>query len=69
MVTFQTSDKAADVAEKYSKKLKAKDWAQKTTMDMEGQHIRMFEKDNRIVNIMAAPDDDGTTIRVTVSEK
>ncbi len=69
LITLITDDDLDKVMKKCGKELTSKGWSQKAKMDLGEQKTIMYQKNNRMVNVMAVKVDGSTHIRLTVSEK
>ena len=66
---FQTKDDASKVSEVYLTEMEAKGWSKEMTMDMGGQKMMVFKKDERMANVSIATDDEMTQITLTVAKE
>ena len=66
---FQTKDDSSKVSEAYLTEMEAKGWSKEMSMDMGGQKMMMFKKDERIANVSIASDEEMTQIALTVAKE
>jgi hypothetical protein len=66
---FQTQDDPSKVSEAYLTEMEAKGWSKEMTMDMGGQKMMVFKKDERMANVSIASDDEMTQIVLTVAKE
>ena len=68
-LVFQTKDDASRVSEAYLAEMEAKGWSKEMSMDMGGQKMLAFKKDERGVNVSIASDEEMTQISLTVAKE
>jgi hypothetical protein len=66
-VTLTTPDPVDKVAANYKEQMTSHGWAEQATMNMGGQTILVYGKDERVTNIAVMPMEGETTITVTVA--
>ena len=57
MVTLISSDDVGTIAAAYKKEMSSKGWKEQTSMNVEGQHVLILQKDERAINITIIKDD------------
>ncbi|MBW1850765.1 MAG: hypothetical protein JRJ15_04925 [Deltaproteobacteria bacterium] len=67
IVSLTTTDDVKAVRKTYQQKMKAKGWSEETSMNMSGQSMLIYKKENRIASISIAQADDATQISVSVA--
>jgi hypothetical protein len=68
-VMFQTKDDTSKVSDTYLAEMEAKGWSKEMSMDMGGRKMLVFKKDERIVNVSIATQEEMTQIALTVSKE
>lgn len=66
---FQTKDDTSKVSETYLAEMEAKGWSKEMSMDMGSRKMLVFTKDERIVNVSIASQDEMTQITLTVAKE
>jgi len=66
-VTLTTADPVDKVAESYKEQMTSHGWAEQAVMNMGGQTVLVYGKDQRVTNIAVMPMEGETTITVTVA--
>lgn len=66
-VSLTTTKDVAEVAKSYQQEMKAKGWSEETSMNMGGQSVLMYKKENRVTTISIAQAKGGTQISLTVA--
>jgi hypothetical protein len=66
---FQTKDDSSKVSEAYLTEMEGKGWSKEMTMDMGGRKMMVFKKDERIVNVSIASQEEMTQIALTVAKE
>ena len=66
-LSLQTKDDMSKVSEVYLAEMTAKGWTKEMSMDMGGQKMMAFKKDERAVSVMISPNEDMTQITLTVA--
>ncbi|MEB3226054.1 MAG: hypothetical protein VKJ86_09645 [Synechococcus sp.] len=68
-VSFTTKENPAAVKEKYKAEMAKNGWSQEMTMDVNGQSIFGFQKQERAAQIMIYADQGQTFIQITAAKK
>jgi len=68
-LVLTTSDESTKVAEVYKREMTAKGWSEQTSMNVGGQSILAYKKENRVANVTTAPMDGKTQITVMVTKE
>lgn len=66
MVTFESSDDAATIADFYRDGLAAEGWTSERDDELEGTISQLWQKDGRQLMLMISPDDGKTNVTLTV---
>ena len=66
---FQTKDDPSKVSEAYLTEMEAKRWSKEMSMDMGGRKMLVFKKDERIVNVSIASQEEMTQISLSMSNE
>ena len=66
-LSLQTKDDTSKVSEVYLAEMTAKGWTKEMSMDMGGQKMMSFKKDERGVSVMISSDEEMTQINLTVA--
>ncbi len=66
-LSFETNEAVSKVSETYLAEMTENGWQKKMDMDMQGQKIMAFNKDERTVNVMISSDQAKTQIALTVA--
>ncbi|MCP4622342.1 MAG: hypothetical protein GY850_02310 [bacterium] len=66
-VSLTTSNDVAAVTKTYQQEMTAKGWTEATTMNMGGQTMLIYKKENRMANVSIAQADGATQISLTVA--
>jgi hypothetical protein len=68
-LVFQTKDDPSKVSEVYLAEMEEKGWSKEMSMDMGGQKMLAFKKDERGVNVSIASHEEMTQISLTVAKE
>lgn len=66
---FQTKDDPSKVSEAYLAEMEAKGWSKEMSMDMGGHKMMVFKKDERIVNVSIASQEEMTQIALSIAKE
>ena len=66
-LSLETNEAVSKVSETYLAEMTENGWQKKMDMDMQGQKIMAFNKDERTVNVMISSDQAKTQIALTVA--
>jgi predicted outer membrane protein len=66
-LTFETNEAVSKVSETYLAEMTDNGWQKKMDMDMQGQKMMAFSKDERTVSVMISSDQSKTQIALTVA--
>lgn len=66
-VSLTTPDDVTEVKKTYQREMKAKGWSEETSINMSGQSMLIYKKENRMANISISQADNATQISVTLA--